>query len=169
MRIARVWAFAGVVLLLGRASVTLTWKGYQEILASPQTLAGADWAVLVSVIVFFVWGEGWLALHRRWAPRVLKRILDLAPTTAIGTVLPGPLYAMGLVGAPRRTLIRTWIGVATIVMAVVLVRAMHQPWRAMVKLGVGGALALGVASLVLRAVRAVHAAPSESVARVRDS
>jgi hypothetical protein len=147
--LARSWALAGLVLLLGRASVSLTLKGYHEVVA-PGLLTPVEWMALAGIALLFVWGEGWMALHRKWAPRVAGRIRDLdAELGALGLVL-APLHAVGLVGAPRRTLVRTWSGVAAIVVAVVLVRQLAQPWQGMIKLGVAGALALGVVSLTVR-------------------
>lgn len=149
--LARTWALAGLVLLLGRASVSLLAKGYREILAPP-ALAPLEWAGLIAIVALFVWGEGWMALHRRWAPRVAGRIRSLGGETGAVSVLLAPLHALGLVGAERRTVARSWGAAAAIVVAVVVVRQLAQPWQGMIKLGVAGALAIGVVSLAVRVV-----------------
>lgn len=146
---ARAWALAGLVLLLGRASVSLLLKGYREIL-SPPLLSPLEWASFAAIVVLFVWGEGWMALHRRWAPRVAARIRALNEDSGTASLLLAPVYALGLTGGPRRTMVRSWAGVAAIVVAVVVVRQLAQPWQGMVKLSVAGALAVGVASLAVR-------------------
>lgn len=153
---ARAWAVAGLALLLGRASVSLFFKGYREVL-DPPLLSNLEWGALALIVVLFAWGEGWMALHRKWAPRVAGRMRAIDERTPPHLLVFAPLHAVGLVGAPRRTLVRTWAGAGAIVVAIVAVRQMAQPWQGMIKLGVSLALAIGVVSLVGRAVDgAVH-------------
>jgi hypothetical protein len=65
---------------------------------------------------------------------------------------------MLLVGAPRPTLARAWLGVAGIVLAVLLVRALPDPWRGIIDLAVAAALAWGLLVLVRGAPRVLAAA-----------
>ena len=49
-----------------------------------------------------------------------------------------------LLGGTRRELVRAWVGVGLITLAVFLVRALPMPWRAIVDAGVSSALLLGL-------------------------
>jgi hypothetical protein len=55
---------------------------------------------------------------------------------------------MSLVGAPRRTLARAWLGVALIVLAVLVVRSLPEPWRGIVDAAVAAALLVGLFAIV---------------------
>jgi hypothetical protein len=98
-----------------------------------------------------VWGEGVRALERRWVPGVLARAALLGPAAPLRHRLLAPLYAMSLVGAPRRTLARAWLGVVLIVLAVFVVRALPEPWRGIVDTAVALALLWGLIAIVRQA------------------
>ncbi len=147
VRLGRIWGFTGVGLLLARPAWSLAKKGWEG--AVVPGLGTSEWLALVAIVAAFTWGEGIQALGRRWVPRVVERIRRLGGETSATVLLLAPLYAIGLVCLPRRTLLRSWVGVAAIVLAVVTVRAMPHPWRGMIELGVSAALTLGVIAVLL--------------------
>ena len=77
----------------------------------------------------------------------------MGPGTPVPVLLLAPLHAVGLVGTPPRTLIRSWVGAGAIVAAILLVSQVAQPWRGMIQLGVAAALAIGVVALGVRYLR----------------
>ena len=64
--------------------------------------------------------------------------------------LLAPLHAMGLIGGEPRTLVRSWLGVASVAVAVLVVRRLPDPWRGMIDLAVALALVWGVWGLLRR-------------------
>jgi hypothetical protein len=70
--------------------------------------------------------------------------------------LIAPLYVVSLVQADKRALLRGWVGVALIVCAVFIVRALPEPYRGIVDAGVAVALAIGLGSLVFGYVAVVR-------------
>lgn len=150
-RAASSWALVGVVALFTEAIVNLGRRGLGTVRAG---LDGWEWLALLVLTAAFVYGEGVRALQRKWAPRVLARSAAVAGERSLTLRLLAPLYAMMLVGAPRATLVRAWLGISTIVAAVLLVRALPSPWRGIIDLAVAAALLWGLGALLVGAWRA---------------
>jgi hypothetical protein len=145
-QLARIWAVLGIAVLFSRAIWALGMRGLNTVAAG---LEPAEWLVLAGMVGIFVYGEGFLALQRKWVPRVCCRIACLGriPVTTRHRLL-APLYAMSLVGAPRRAVLRAWLGVAAIVTAVLLVSRFPDPWRGIVDVAVASALAWGLVAIL---------------------
>ena len=147
------WAVAGVALMLGEAVVRM---GTRTLHLLRDGLAPPAWAALVVVVALFCYGEGYHALQKRFVPRVVARAVAFAETASGCLPLLGaPLFALGLVGASRRELLRAWLGVILIVVAIMGVRTLPSPWRAIVDAGVTAALAWGLVALVVALARIV--------------
>ena len=146
------WALLGVVLLFATSIVQLGARGIATIRSG---LDPAEWLALPVLTALFVYGEGMRGLQRRWVPAVLRRIAELPATRRAWYRLLSPLYAMSLVGAPKRTLWRAWAGVAAIVAAVLVVRSLPEPWRGMTDLAVAAALTWGLVAILAGAARLI--------------
>lgn len=144
------WALIGIALLLGKAVMRLGWRGWIVLSDGVTAFQGF---VAVLLVGAFLYGEGMLALERRWVPSLLHRVDRLPDEGNRWNRLGAPLYAMSLIGAPAKTLVRAWAGVGAIVVAVLVVRALPDPWRAMIDLAVAAALAWGLLALVRAVVR----------------
>ncbi|MFT3837000.1 MAG: hypothetical protein QM723_08385 [Myxococcaceae bacterium] len=118
-------------------------RGLSEGLTVPQ------WALAAVVFAAFVYGEGWLALHRKFSVHVIARLRQLKSERLLLKVF-GFLYAASLVGDRPRAMVRAWLGVAAIGAAVLIVKQLPQPYRAMVDVSVAAALLLGIVSLTGR-------------------
>lgn len=152
-RWVRWWAVAGVAALLGWAAWRLGARGVGVVQAG---LNAMEWLVLALLVATFLYGEGVLALERRWVPKVLARARRLAVDGPVWARPLAPLHAMGLVAVPAQVALRSWAGVAAIVLAVALVRWLPDPWRAMVDVAVASALAWGCFALIRVAARATE-------------
>ena len=147
------WALAGSAAILVRALVALGARGVATVQGG---LGPGEWAALLGLTAAFVYGEGVLALERRWVPHVVERARRLRSHDGLFLRLAAPLYAFSLVGAPPRVLARAWAGVGLIVLAVLVVRAFPEPWRGIVDLAVAAALAWAVVALLRQAPRALR-------------
>jgi hypothetical protein len=149
-QVAAVWAVAGVAALFARAGWQLGQRGATTIAAGLQPL---EWLALAVLTAAFVYGEGYRALQRKWIPHVCARIGQLAVEPAAVYRILAPLYAMSLVGAAPRAMLRAWLGVAAIIGAVFVVSRLPDPWRGIVDVAVASALAWGLAALLFNSLR----------------
>lgn len=149
-RAATAWALLGSTAVFVQAVVGLGAEGLATVRAG---LAPLEWAALALITAAFVYGEGVLALERRFIPHLVRRAREVR-RAPLPIRLLAPLHAFSLVGASRGTLVRAWAGVAAIVLAVVVVRALPGPWRGIVDIGVAGAMAWAVVALVRQSPRA---------------
>jgi hypothetical protein len=154
------WAVSGVGLFFVEAVARL---GARTVRLLRGGLDTTGWVALVVVVALFCYGEGYRALQRRFVPHVIARAVAFG-TTGSGCLplLGAPLHAMSLVGASRRDLVRAWVGVGLIVMAIVVVRALPAPWRGIVDAGVTAALAWGLVALGRGLVRVLASARREA-------
>ncbi len=86
------------------------------------------------------------------ATRVAARALYLrGHSSALGTLLFSPLFCIGYFGASKRVLIVAWAGTIAIVIFVLLVHRVDQPWRGIIDAGVVVGLSWGLVSLITTA------------------
>jgi hypothetical protein len=117
-----------------------------------------QYALFALSVIAFGYGEGYRALHRRFVPHVIARAIELAKSDNRGVrgFLIAPLYVLDLVQTTPRALRVAWLSIALIVLAVVLVRELPDPYRGIVDGGVAVALSIGLMSLLFNYVVAVR-------------
>ena len=143
------WAVAGVCALFAEAIVQLGRRGIATLRAG---LEPEEWLALVLLSAAFLYGEGVGALERRWVPGLVARARELSAGSARWQRALAPLYAMSLVGAERKSSGRAWLGVGLIILAVLLVRALPEPWRGIVDFAVALALLWGLGAIVRQSI-----------------
>jgi hypothetical protein len=141
-----IWGLAGVIVLLGSAVYRLSPIGID---AFSYELLWYHWASLLLFVVFMAYAEGYRGFQQRFSPRVAARARYLMNHPAPLHALLGPLFCMGFFHATRRRKITSFSVTAGIVMLVIMVRFLPQPWRGIVDLGVVVGLAWGLVSLVV--------------------
>ena len=105
--------------------------------------------ILCIVVVFFCYVEGYRALQKKFAPSVVARAFSAsARLSGYLLFLCAPAYALSLIETDRRTMLRSWAGVASIIACVLAVRALPPVWRGTVDAGVASALAWGLLALL---------------------
>lgn len=149
-RVAAVWALVGVSGLFGAAVFRLGRRGVDTIVGG---LTPTYWGVLLALTCVMVYGEGILALQRRWVPKLIERARAVRGEPLWLQML-GPLYGLSLVGAPPKRVLRAWLGTSAIVAAVLIVRSLPEPWRGIVDFAVASALGWGLLMIVVNAPRA---------------
>ena len=145
------WAIGGTALVLVDAVVRLLPRAL-VLLEHPEPL---PLLVATAWSAFMVYAEGWRGFHQRFNPRVVVRAARL-PSRPWWSALLGPLVVMGLLDATRRRLVASWLLVLGIVLLVVAVQLLPEPWRAVVDAGVVLGLSFGTVSLAVHTVRAVR-------------
>jgi hypothetical protein len=142
----------GVLGVLAQAIWRLTPRAWEAIDGG---LTPAQWVVAVAWVVVMAHAEGYRGFHRRFSPRVVARAQHLAAHPRPLRAALAPVYCMSLFGASRRGMLVARGLFAGIVVLVLLVRMVPQPWRGIVDAGVVVGLALGTLSILYYAGRAV--------------
>lgn len=155
-RIAAAWGVIGVVALLVQPLTRLAPMALEAIEGGLTTF---QWIVMVTWVVINAHAEGYRGFHRRFSPRVIARAQVLARSPRLSWVLLAPIFCMSLFHASRRGLIVARVLVVAIVLLVVTVRQLDQPWRGIVDAGVVVGLGLGLLSLLYFGVRGLLGHP----------
>lgn len=147
------WGIGGVLGFLANAVIRL-WP-----LASQPIRSGAMtptlWAAAGLWIAFMAYTEGYRGFHRAFSPRVVVRAFWLARNPRPHLVVLAPIFCMGLIHATRTRKIVSWSILLGVVGLILLVRGLEQPWRGIIDGGVIVGLALGAASVLYHALRAI--------------
>jgi hypothetical protein len=146
------WGVLGVIAMLGQALWRLTPRAWEAIEGG---LTTTQWVVTVVWVIAMAHAEGYRGFHRRFSPRVVARAQWLAEHPQPLRAVLAPLYCMSLFGASRRGMLVARSLFAGIVVLVIAVRMLPQPWRGIVDAGVVVGLAIGTLSILYYAGRAV--------------
>lgn len=157
-RVGMAWGILGVVALLTQALLRLTpmvLDAIEQGLTTWQWIVGGLWVVLNAH------AEGYRGFHRRFSPRVIARAQVIAADPRPLWVVFAPFFCMSLFHASRRGLKVARILVVAIIIVVILVRQLEQPWRGIIDAGVVVGLGLGMLSMLYFLMRSLggHALP----------
>jgi hypothetical protein len=153
-RLGAFWGLAGVILLLAGAVYRLTPLAVD---ALSHDFLWYHWIALVLVVFFMAYFEGYLAFQQAFSPRVAARARYLLTHHNRLHALLAPLFCMAYFHAPRRRRIASISVTAGIIVLVVLVRFLAQPWRGIIDGGVVVGLSWGLVSLTFFGFQALTA------------
>lgn len=139
------WGFATVMALLVNAFVTL---GPIAAEAFDMPLGAHHVAFLVGWCAFMLFFEGYRGFQRSFSPRVVARAFWLGREARPLDILLAPAFCMGLYRAPRRIWVTAWSVLIGVVLLVILVGELAQPWRGLVDIGVLAGLGWGAISML---------------------
>ena len=149
--LAAAWGVSGVSFLLGWAIARLSAIAWRA-LAAP--LNPGHWAALAAVVCAMAFFEGYRGFQRGFSPRVAARARHLSRHPTPLRTLLAPLFCIGYFGAPRARRIASIALSAGIVLLILAVGRLNQPWRGIVDAGVVVGLAWGLATLWIFTARA---------------
>ena len=141
------WGISGVLLILLFAIVRLSAR-VVEMLSYPLSLW--QWIALVLFAFYMAYAEGYKGFHRNFAPRVIARarfFLEQSNLENFGYILIAPLLCMGYIHATRKRKLVSVLLTSAIIILVLLVSKLPQPWRGIIDVGVVLGLFLGVCSI----------------------
>ncbi len=159
---AALWGVFGFVLILGQAIYRLAPLAWQPIAAGK--LEAWQWSLYGFSIVFNGYFEGYKAFQLQVAPRVVARADHLASHPKLFHVLFAPLFCMAMFHASRRRLIVSWLVYLGIIILIIGVRQLDQPWRGIVDAGVVVGLSWGVIAIVASFFSRLRGQPLQSSA-----
>lgn len=149
------WGLAGLIGLLVFAVYRL---GGVVVAGLEYPWAWQHVAVAVGNAAFMAWSEGLRGFQRSFSPRVAARLRWLLRHPSAVPVVFAPLFAMGYFRATRQRLIGIYALTAGIVVLIVVVHLLPQPWRAVLDIGVVLGLTWGMVSTLVCARRALGGA-----------
>ncbi|MFP4155256.1 MAG: hypothetical protein ACLFSG_06145 [Halothiobacillaceae bacterium] len=136
-----IWGLLGIFALVGWAVIRLSENAW---LALDMPWSTVQWGFFVDWLVFMIYGEGYRGFQKGFSPRVVARAVHLARNPVWWHVLLAPAYCMGFVHAtPRRRLVSILV-TSGIVVLVLLVSQLPQPWHGIVDFGVVAGLVYGL-------------------------
>ncbi len=153
-RIGAWWGVLGVSLLIGWAVVRLTPIALE---AWQMPWGWLEWTVASVWLVFMLVGEGYRGFQKGFAPRVAARARYLREHPTLWRVLLAPAFCMGFFHATRKRMIVSYAVTSGIVLLILAVRLLPQPWHGIVDLGVVAGLSWGLAAIVLYGIHALTA------------
>ena len=148
-RLGATWATLGVTAMLLFAIVRIAPRA---IAAYETGLDTTHWIVFAVFAAFMAYSEGYRGFQRRFSPRTAARVRYLRDRPDLLRSLLAPVFAMGFFHANRRTRIIAYGLSFGIVLLVLLVRLLEQPWRGIVAAGVVLGLTWGIVSLAVSIV-----------------
>ncbi len=143
---AALWGIFGFVLILCQAVVRLAPLAWEPI--AEGGLSPLQWSLYGASILFNAYSEGYRAFQLQVAPRVVARAVHLAAHPKPLHVALAPLFCMTLFHANRKRLIVSWCVYAGIIVLVIAVRQLSQPWRGIVDAGVVVGLSWGIIAII---------------------
>ena len=140
------WGILGVSLLLASAIYRLTPLAAD---AAAHPLDWYHWATAVVFVAFMLYSEGYRGFQTAFSPMVAARARYLRANPQPVHVVLAPLFCMGYFHATTRRRIKSTLLTVVIVIFVILVQRLDQPWRGIVDVGVVAGLLWGVATLIV--------------------
>ncbi len=150
------WGIGGIVLLLLAAIVRLTPIAF-EALSNP--MHWGHWLSLLLVVAFMAQAEGYRGFQKAFSPRAAARARFLQQNPQVLHVALAPFFCMGYFHATRKRQISSICLTCGIVLLILGVRLLPQPWRGIIDAGVVVGLAWGLVSLLIFAVKALGPGP----------
>lgn len=146
-----IWSVLGVTALLLQAQVRLFAIAWEAL--SSGTMSNAQLALCLFWVLINSYLEGYRGFHLKFVPRVIARAHHLAMTPGTYPAILGPIFAMAYVHASKRAKYAAWGITCAVLIAIVIVRRLPQPWRGLIDAGVVVGLSLGTLSLLVQALR----------------
>ncbi|MEW6109730.1 MAG: hypothetical protein AB1632_11270 [Nitrospirota bacterium] len=140
------WGLSGVSFILGSAIYRLSLLAVD---AFSHVFLWYHWMSLLLIILFMAYSEGYRAFQHGFSPRVVARARYLKNHPHILYSILAPLFCMGYFHATRRRQITSISVTFGIIILVLLVRLLPQPWRGIVDAGVVIGLVWGLVSIII--------------------
>lgn len=144
--------------MLGCAIYRLTPRALE---ALGMELTPLHWVFLVVFTLFMLVAEGYRGFQKKFSPRTAARVKHLHDHPRALHVALAPAFCMGYFHAKKKTKITAICLTVGIILLVILVRFLPQPWRGLVDFGVVLGLSYGIASFIAFTIKAFSPSGSE--------
>ena len=146
-----IWGIGGCNLILIWAIVRLSGIAIEGLMFR---LAWYHLLSLAAIVLFMLYSEGYKGFQRQFSPRFAARARYLKDHPRVLHVLLAPLFCAAFFHTTPSRKVVVYTLTIGIVVLVVLVRRLDQPWRGIIDLGVVAGLAWGVVATLVECVKA---------------
>lgn len=143
--IGAIWGCFGVCTILLFAIIRLTPHALEAIGGG---LSALQWLLLVLWCVFMLFTEGYRGFQKKFSPRTAARVRYLRDQPQLLRTIFAPIFCMGFFHANKKTRIIAYCLTFGILILVLLVRLLDQPWRGIIDVGVVLGLSYGLLSFL---------------------
>jgi len=142
--LAALWGVVGFSYILLQALIRLT---PYALALQTEPLSLWHWPLLLGWIVFMGIAEGYRGFQKAFSPRFAARAAWLRESPGLFRGIFAPFFCMGFFGATRKRKIVAWALSSGIIVLILIVRQLPQPWRGIVDAGVVVGLTWGLLSV----------------------
>ena len=146
-----IWGIGGVSLILVWAIVRLSGIALEGFAFR---FAWYHWLALAVIVLFMSYSEGYKGFQRQFSPRLAARARYLRDNPTVMHVLLAPFFCAAFFHTTAKRKVVVYTLTISIVMLVILVRRLDQPWRGIIDFGVVVGLAWGVVTMLIECVKA---------------
>jgi len=143
-RFAAAWGILGFSALLGEAFYKVM-PFVIDLFQMP--LSPLHWVALISWVAFMAYSEGYRGFQKHYSPRFAARLRWLREHANVKQALLAPLFCMCFFGTTRKRKIVAYCLTSGIVLLVIAIKFLPQPWRGIVDVGVIVGLGWGLLSV----------------------
>jgi hypothetical protein len=148
------WGLAGVLGLLLSACYRLWPKAVD---AFSHAFTWYHWTSLIVIVLGMAYAEGYKGFQKAFSPRTAARARHLRQNPRIDHVLLAPFFCMGYFHATKRRKITSISLTLGIIVLIILVSFVAQPWRGIIDAGVVVGLMWGIVSLFMFSIQSFGA------------
>ena len=149
--IGAIWGFLGFTTLIGMALYRLTPLAVDTF---NHELTPLHWIALVVCVVFMAYSEGYKGFQKAFSPRAAARLKYLKEHPKWNFVLFAPLFVMCFFHTTKKRKIVAYCLTSGIIVLILLVHQLDQPWRGVVDVGVVVGLSWGILSFFIFVAKA---------------
>ena len=140
-----------MISLLGWAGIRLTPVALE---ALSHKFSWYHFVALIGNITFMAYSEGYRGFQKSFTPKMVARMKYLQMNANWFDTILAPLFCMGYYGTLRKKQLVTFILTAVIVLLIIFVRHLEQPWRGIIDAGVVVGLSWGIVSIIIMVLKA---------------
>lgn len=151
-----IWGLAGVQALLISATFRL-WP--KAVAAFSHPFEWYHWSALIIIVLNMAYLEGYKGFQQAFSPRTAARARYLRANPRFAHIVLAPFFCMGYFHATKRRKIASISLTLGIIVLIVLVSFLSQPWRGIIDAGVVVGLIWGIVSLFVFSIKALGREP----------
>jgi hypothetical protein len=140
------WGITGFSLFLGSAIYRLTLLSMD---AFSYDFLWYHWASLVLIVMIMAYAEGYRGFQQSFSPRFAARAKYLKSHPNTLYAILGPFFCMSYFHASRKRMVTSISLTVGIIMLILSVRLLPQPWRGIMDAGVVIGLLWGLISILI--------------------
>lgn len=143
-KLGAIWGMLGIIFIVGYALFRLSFYAIDTFNYS---LTIWQWLILIVWAAYMIYTEGVRGFAKSFTPRAAARAQYIARHGSWHQIIFAPVFCFGYYQTTRRRLISIYALTTGIIILIVLIRLLPQPWRGIIDCGVVLGLTYGLLTL----------------------